>query len=62
MYYVDISMCDQWGVKVHSVESSIEMAEQQVLDDSTLKKTRKSYSREEKLKVVKYYHENGKNL
>ena len=38
------------------------MAEQQVVGESTLKKVRKSYSREEKLKVVKYYHENGKNL
>ena len=38
------------------------MAKQQVLVESTLKKARKSYSREEKLKVVKYYHENGKNL
>ena len=38
------------------------MAEQQVLVESTLKKARKSYSREEKLKVVRYYHENGKNL
>ena len=37
------------------------MAEQQVLVESTLKKARKSYSRE-KLKVVRYYHENGKNL
>ena len=37
-------------------------AVQQVLVESTSKKTRKSYSREEKLKVVKYYHDNGKNL
>ena len=36
-------------------------AVQQVLDESTSKKGRKSYSRE-KLKVVKYYHDNGKNL
>ena len=36
-------------------------AVQQVLVESTLKKARKSYSREEKLKVVKYYHDNGKN-
>ena len=42
----------------------IEMAEavQQLLVESTLKKARKSYSRKEKLKVVKYYHDNGKNL
>ena len=37
-------------------------AVQQVLDESTSKKGRKSYSREEKLKVIKYYHDNGKNL
>ena len=57
--------CTMWtsvrviiGVKYHSIE----MVEQQVLVESTLKKVRKSYSREDKLKVVKYYHENGKNL
>ena len=38
------------------------MAVQQVLVESTLKKVRNSYSRKEKLEVVKYYHENGKNL
>ena len=38
------------------------MAEQQVLVESTLKKARKSYNWEEKLKVVKYYHENSKKL
>ena len=29
---------------------------------STLKRARKSYIREEKLKVVKYYHDNSNNL
>ena len=37
-------------------------AVQHVLVESTSKKGRKSYSREEKLKVVKYYYDNGKNL
>ena len=39
------------------------MAEQ-VLVEAMSKKARKRYmySREEKLKVVKYYHDNGKNL
>ena len=36
-------------------------AVQQVLDESTSKKGRKSYSRE-KLKVVKCYHDSGINL
>ena len=57
MYYTDIMTCDYWGVKVHVME----MAEQ-VFVDATSKKARKSYSREEKLKVVKNYHDNGKNL
>ena len=44
-------------IEVMKFKLVIEMAEalQQVLVESTLTKKRKSYSREEKLKVVKFY-------
>ena len=50
-------------IEVSKLKQAIEMAEavQPVLVESTSKKARKSYSRE-KLKVLKYYHDNGKNL
>ena len=44
------------SVMINVTYHSLEMAKQQILMESTLKKARKRYNREEKLKVVKYYH------
>ena len=51
-------------IEVTKFKLAIKMAEalQQVLFESTSTKKRKSYSREEKLKVVKFYHDYQKNL
>ena len=38
------------------------MAEQLTLDGTVQKAKRRSYTREEKLKVIGFYHSNGKNL